>query len=73
MTKKALKKEIKSKNSILKSTKKINGVIKSELENVSVKYGRDRRTNIVFEEDIVPSGVAELSHLQQQGYTYIKP
>ena len=50
---KALKKEIKSKNSILKSTKKINGVIKSELENVSVKYGRDRRTNIVFEEDIV--------------------
>jgi len=27
----------------------------------------------VFKEDIVPSGVAELSHLQQQGYTYIKP
>lgn len=27
----------------------------------------------VFEEDIVPSGVAELSYLQQQGYTYIKP
>ena len=27
----------------------------------------------VFEEDIVPSGVAELSHLQIQGYTYIKP
>ncbi|MEM8690120.1 MAG: DsrE family protein [Pseudomonadota bacterium] len=27
----------------------------------------------VFEEDIIPSGVAELSHLQQQGYTYIKP
>ncbi|MFU0505541.1 DsrE family protein [Pseudaminobacter sp. NGMCC 1.201702] len=27
----------------------------------------------VFEEDIVPSGVAELSRLQQQGYTYIKP
>lgn len=27
----------------------------------------------VFQEDIVPSGVAELSHLQQQGYTYIKP
>lgn len=50
---KALRKEIKSKNSILKSTKKINGVIKSELEDVSVKYGRDRRTNIVFEEDII--------------------
>ncbi|MFZ5963922.1 DsrE family protein [Thalassococcus sp. BH17M4-6] len=27
----------------------------------------------VWEEDIVPSGVAELAHLQQQGYTYIKP
>lgn len=27
----------------------------------------------VFAEDIVPSGVAELSHLQLQGYTYIKP
>lgn len=27
----------------------------------------------VFNDDIVASGVAELSHLQQQGYTYIKP
>ena len=27
----------------------------------------------VWEEDIVPSGVAELSHLQAQGFTYIKP
>ncbi len=27
----------------------------------------------VFKDDIVPSGVAELSYLQQQGYTYIKP
>ncbi len=27
----------------------------------------------VWEEDIVASGVAELSHLQAQGYTYIKP
>lgn len=27
----------------------------------------------VNENDIVPSGVAELAHLQQQGYTYIKP
>ncbi|MAT66459.1 MAG: hypothetical protein CMN57_12545 [Gammaproteobacteria bacterium] len=27
----------------------------------------------VSEEDIVPSGVAEVSHLQQQGFTYIKP
>ncbi|MDX2287520.1 MAG: DsrE family protein [Hyphomicrobiaceae bacterium] len=27
----------------------------------------------VFKEDIVPSGVAELSYLQGKGYTYIKP
>ena len=27
----------------------------------------------VFKEDIVPSGVAELAHLQQMGYAYIKP
>lgn len=27
----------------------------------------------VYKTDIVPSGVAELSHLQMQGYTYIKP
>ncbi|MBM9595850.1 DsrE family protein [Roseitranquillus sediminis] len=26
-----------------------------------------------WEDDVVPSGVAELSHLQQQGFTYIKP
>ncbi|MDQ2091595.1 DsrE family protein [Marimonas arenosa] len=26
-----------------------------------------------YEEDVVPSGVAELSYLQQQGFTYIKP
>jgi len=27
----------------------------------------------VFEDDIIPSGVAELSRLQLMGYTYIKP
>lgn len=27
----------------------------------------------VWESDIVPSGVAELSYLQQQGFTYVKP
>ena len=27
----------------------------------------------VSEEDIVPSGVAEISRLEQLGYTYIKP
>lgn len=29
--------------------------------------------HLVDEKDIVPSGVAELAHLQSQGYTYIKP
>jgi intracellular sulfur oxidation DsrE/DsrF family protein len=28
---------------------------------------------MVEEADIVPSGVAQLAHLQSQGYTYIKP
>ena len=27
----------------------------------------------VSQEDIVPSGVAELAHLQAQGYSYVKP
>lgn len=27
----------------------------------------------VWEDDIVPSGVAEISYLQQQGFTYVKP
>lgn len=27
----------------------------------------------VWEDDIVPSGVAQLSHLQQQDFTYVKP
>lgn len=36
------------------------------------KIGQDELYE-VFDEDIVPSGVAELAHLQAQGYTYIKP
>ena len=38
--------------------------------------GRDIALNDLYdawEEDIVPSGVAEISRLQQMGYTYIKP
>jgi intracellular sulfur oxidation DsrE/DsrF family protein len=35
----------------------------------------DRENDLfdISETDIVPSGVAELAHLQAQGYTYIKP
>lgn len=38
--------------------------------------GRDIALDSLYdawEEDVVPSGVAEVSHLQAQGYTYIKP
>jgi len=50
---KDLKKSVKKKNGILKSNKKINEVIKAELEGVSKKYGRERRSEIVFEKDII--------------------
>ncbi len=47
--------------------------------NVCANTVKGRKVNIendlynVDKADIVPSGVAELSHLQMQGYTYIKP
>ena len=37
------------------------------------KIDPDKDLFDVADDDIVPSGVAEVSHLQQQGYTYIKP
>lgn len=37
------------------------------------KIDREQDLFNVAEADIVPSGVAELAHLQQQGFTYIKP
>ena len=37
------------------------------------KIDPDKDLFEVFKEDIVPSGVAELSYLQGQGFTYIKP
>ncbi len=55
------------------------------LKNQGVKFNvcnntvRGRNVDVdsdlynVNKADIVPSGVAELSHLQAQGYTYIKP
>jgi uncharacterized protein len=36
------------------------------------KIGQDELYE-VFDNDVVPSGVAELSYLQHKGYTYIKP
>ena len=37
------------------------------------KVNKDEQLYNVDEADIVPSGVAELAHLQAQGFTYIKP
>ena len=73
--------------SLLKSAKK-NDVLQNSVSNLKAQNVafqvcnntlKGRKINYenelfdVFDEDIVPSGVAELSHLQQQGYTYIKP
>jgi intracellular sulfur oxidation DsrE/DsrF family protein len=41
------------------------------LKGKKINYSKDLFD--VDEEDIVPSGVAELAKLQAMGYTYIKP
>ena len=46
-------------------------VCNNTLKGREISYEEDLYDT--WEQDIVPSGVAELSHLQQQGYTYIKP
>ncbi|MHA6325812.1 DsrE family protein [Roseivivax sp. CAU 1753] len=46
-------------------------VCNNTLQGRKISYSDDLYD--VWEEDIVPSGVAELSKLQQMGYTYIKP
>ncbi|WP_439522412.1 DsrE family protein [Marivita sp.] len=46
-------------------------VCNNTLQGRNISYENDLFD--VFEEDIVPSGVAELSHLQMHGYTYITP
>jgi intracellular sulfur oxidation DsrE/DsrF family protein len=46
-------------------------VCNNTLEGRKISYNDDLYD--VWEQDIVPSGVAELSRLQQMGYTYIKP
>jgi intracellular sulfur oxidation DsrE/DsrF family protein len=46
-------------------------VCKNTLTGRKIDYEKDLFE--VFEDNIVPSGVAELSRLQQMGYTYIKP
>jgi intracellular sulfur oxidation DsrE/DsrF family protein len=46
-------------------------VCNNTLKGRKISYSDDLYDT--WEEDIVPSGVAELSRLQQMGYTYIKP
>jgi hypothetical protein len=46
-------------------------VCNNTLKGRNIDYSNDLYD--VWEDDIVPSGVAELSKLQQQGFTYIKP
>lgn len=46
-------------------------VCNNTLNGRNISYSDDLYDT--WEEDIVPSGVAELAHLQQQGYAYIKP
>ena len=46
-------------------------VCANTLKGKKIKFDSDLYD--VDKGDIVPSGVAELSHLQMQGYTYIKP
>ncbi len=56
----------------LKSTHKVQFLVcKNTL--TQRKIDPDKDLFEVFKEDIVPSGVAELSLLQSKGYTYIKP
>jgi hypothetical protein len=55
----------------LKSQEVDFNVCANTLKGRKISYEKDLFD--VFEEDIVPSGVAELSRLQQMGYTYIKP
>lgn len=56
----------------LKSTHKVQFLVcKNTL--TQRKLDPDKDLFDVIKEDIVPSGVAELSYLQTKGYTYIKP
>jgi len=55
----------------LKSQKVGFKVCNNTLKGKKINYDKDLYD--VVEEDIVPSGVAELAKLQAMGYTYIKP
>ena len=66
-----LNEKLQSNVANLKSQNVSFDVCNNTLKGKKINYEKDLYD--VFDEDIVPSGVAELSHLQQQGFTYIKP
>lgn len=73
-------KKFKHANATDKMTAKVDGlrdqgVVFSVCANTvkGRKVDLDGDLHNVDKKDIVPSGVAELTHLQQLGYTYIKP
>lgn len=63
--------KLQSKITSLKSQKVNFEVCNNTLVNRKIDYQNELFD--VAKADIVPSGVAELSHLQHQGYTYIRP
>ncbi len=73
-------KKFKNANANDKMIAKIDGLKNQGVAfNVCANTVRGRKVDLendlhdVDKKDIVPSGVAELAHLQAQGYTYIKP
>ena len=72
--------KFKHANATDKMTAKISGLKNQGVEfQVCANTVKGRKVNLeddlydVDQENVVPSGVAQLSHLQAQGYTYIKP
>ena len=72
--------KFKHANADEKMTAKIDGLKEQGVSfNVCANTVRGRKVDLesdlynVSEKDIVPSGVAEVAKLQQQGYAYIKP
>ena len=73
-------KKFKAANATDTMTAKIDGLKNQGVAfNVCANTVKGRKVDLendlydVDQSDIVPSGVAELAHLQAQGYTYIKP